>query len=133
MKTAHEGTEQVKESKMDMLTNQYENFSMKEGESIKDMYTRFSSITNGLRSMGEPIKTSKQVRKILRVLPKSWASKVDAITEAKDLKVLSMDALIGNLQAHEMNKSQETPMKKEKTLALKMSSREEDEEDDELA
>nr|XP_010321644.1 uncharacterized protein LOC104647704 [Solanum lycopersicum] len=33
----------------------------------------------------------------------SWESKVDAITEAKDLKVLTMDALIGNFKTHEIN------------------------------
>ncbi|XP_049359192.1 uncharacterized protein LOC125823865 [Solanum verrucosum] len=77
-----------------MLTTQYENFTMKEGETIHDMHTRFSSITNELRCLGEPIHSSKQVMKILRVLPKSLARKVDAITEAKDLKVLTMDALI---------------------------------------
>lgn len=50
------------------------------------MYTRFLSITNELRCLREPISQSKQVRKILRVLAKSWKSKVDVITEAKDLK-----------------------------------------------
>ena len=40
------------------------------------------------------------VRKVLRILPKSWASKVNAINEAKDLKVLTIDALIGNLKTH---------------------------------
>ena len=48
LKTAHEGTEQVKESKIDMLTSRYENFKMKEGETIHDMFTKFSSITNEL-------------------------------------------------------------------------------------
>lgn len=91
----------MKEPKMDMLTAQYENFAMKEGESIHDMYTKFSSIINELQYLGEPIHPSKQVNKILRILPKSWASKVDTITEAKNLKVLSIDALIGNLQTHE--------------------------------
>ncbi|XP_069146579.1 uncharacterized protein [Solanum lycopersicum] len=46
--TAYEGTEQVKESKIDMLTSRYENFKMKEGETIHDMFTKFSSITNEL-------------------------------------------------------------------------------------
>ena len=41
LKTAHEGTEQVKESKIDMLTSRYENFKMKEGETIHDMFTKF--------------------------------------------------------------------------------------------
>ncbi|XP_069148101.1 uncharacterized protein [Solanum lycopersicum] len=105
VKTAHEGNKQVNESKIDMLTSRYENFKMKEEETIHDMFTKLSSITNELRSMGEPISMTKQVRKVLRILPKSWESKVDAITEAKDLKVLTMDALIGNLKTHEMNQN----------------------------
>ena len=48
LKTAHEGTEQDKESKIDMLTSRYENFKMKEGETIHDMFTILSSITNEL-------------------------------------------------------------------------------------
>lgn len=71
LKNAHAGTEQVKESKVDMLTTQYEKFTMKEGETIYEMYTRFSSITNESHCLVEPISQSKQVRKVMRVLPKS--------------------------------------------------------------
>ena len=95
---------------------------MKEGETIHDMFTKFSSITNELRSLGEPISMNKQVRKVLQILPKSWESKVDAITEAKDLKVLTMDALIGNLKTHEMNRNYDLSKKeamKDKSLMLK--------------
>ncbi|XP_049397267.1 uncharacterized protein LOC125861400 [Solanum stenotomum] len=133
---AHEGTEQVKESKVDMLTTKYENFTMKERETIHEMYTRFSSITNELRCLGEPIHSSKQVRKILRVLPKSWASKVDAITEAKDLKVLTMDTLIGNIQTHEMNRNQDPSrkeVKKDRSLALKISPSDVSSEEEDMA
>ncbi|XP_015060390.1 uncharacterized protein LOC107006327 [Solanum pennellii] len=122
LKTAHEGTEQVKESKIDMLTSRYENFQMKEGETIHEMFTKFSSITNELRSLGEPISMSKQLRKVLRILPKSWESKVDVITEAKDLKVLTMNAFIGNLKTHEMNRNHDSSkkeVKKDKSLMLK--------------
>lgn len=44
LRTAHEGTEQVKESNMDILTTQYENFTMKERETIHYMHTKFSPI-----------------------------------------------------------------------------------------
>ncbi|XP_069152805.1 uncharacterized protein [Solanum lycopersicum] len=71
LKTAHEGTEQIKESNIDMLTSRYENFKMKEGETIHKMFTKLSSITNELRSLREPICMSKQVRKVLRILQKS--------------------------------------------------------------
>ena len=108
---------------------------MKEGETIHDMFTKLSSITNELRSLGEPISMTKQVRKVLRILPKSWESKVDAIIEAKDLKVLTMDALIGNLKTHEMNRnydSSKKEAKKDKSLMLKYKS-DEDSSDDDMA
>ncbi|XP_049350219.1 uncharacterized protein LOC125814820 [Solanum verrucosum] len=128
LQTAHEGTQRVKESKVDMLTTQYEKFIMKEGETIFEMNSRFTSITNELRGLGEPIPVYKQIRKILKVLPKSWESKVDAITKAKDLMTLPMDELIGNLQTYEMNKKQGITVKegkKEKSIALKISQSEE--------
>ena len=107
---------------IDMCTSLYENFKMKEGETIHEMFTKLSSITNELKSLGEPISMSKQVRKVLRIFPKSWESKVDAISEAKDLKVLTMDALIGNLKTDEMNRSHDQSnkkVKKDKSLILK--------------
>ncbi|XP_070003257.1 uncharacterized protein [Nicotiana sylvestris] len=42
----HEGTNQVKQSKIDMLTIEYELFKMKEDKHIQEMHTRFTSIIN---------------------------------------------------------------------------------------
>ncbi|XP_070011072.1 uncharacterized protein LOC142162657 [Nicotiana tabacum] len=77
LKTAHDGTTQVKQSKIDMLTTEYEFFKMKEDESIQDIHTRFTSIINELHSLREVIPTNKLVRKILRVLLGSceWGNK----------------------------------------------------------
>ena len=72
---------------------------------------------------------------MLRILPNTWESKVDAITEAKDLKVLTMDALIGNLKTHEMNRNYDLSKKeakKDKSLMLKYKS-DEDSSDDDMA
>ncbi|XP_070039057.1 uncharacterized protein [Nicotiana tomentosiformis] len=85
LQTVHEGTTQVKQSKIDLLTTKYELFRIKDDESIQDMHTRFTSIINELHSLGEIIPRNKLVKKILSVLPGSWESKVNAITEAKDL------------------------------------------------
>lgn len=37
LKTFHEGTIQAKKSKVDMLTTQYEAFTMKKGETIQEI------------------------------------------------------------------------------------------------
>ena len=42
------------------------------------------------------------MRKILRALPKSWASKKDAIFKANDLNQLPLEELLGSLFTHEM-------------------------------
>ena len=108
---------------VDMVTTQSENFRMKEGETIHDMYTNLSSITNEQQSLGDLISTSKKVRKVLRILHISYESKVDVITEAKNLKVLTMESLIGNIKTHEMNNSldfSKKEAKKDKCLVLKL-------------
>ncbi|XP_070010615.1 uncharacterized protein [Nicotiana sylvestris] len=85
LQTGHEGTTQVKHSKIDMLTTEYELFKMTNDESIQDMHTRFTSVINELHSLDEIIPRNMLVRKILNFLPSSWESKVNVITESKDL------------------------------------------------
>ena len=56
-----------------MLVHEYEQFKMKNDESISEMLTRFTNIINGLKSLGKPDTNVENVRKILRSLPKNWA------------------------------------------------------------
>ncbi|XP_070040239.1 uncharacterized protein [Nicotiana tomentosiformis] len=122
LQTVHEGRAQVKESNIDMLTTEYKLFRMKDDESIHDMHTRFTYIINELHSLGEIIPRNKLVKKILSVLPGSWESKVNAITEAKDLLKLTIDELIGNLKTYEMKKKKDRERReptKENNLVLK--------------
>ena len=60
---------------------------------------------------------------MLRALPKSWASKKDAILEAKDLNNLPLEELMGLLLTHEMelNEDEEQAPKgdRKRGLALK--------------
>ncbi|XP_070050424.1 uncharacterized protein [Nicotiana tomentosiformis] len=63
LQTAHEGTTQVKQSKIDMLTTEYELFKMKEDESIHDMHTRFTCIINELHSLETIILRNKLMKK----------------------------------------------------------------------
>ncbi|XP_075097858.1 uncharacterized protein LOC142175177 [Nicotiana tabacum] len=104
LQIAHEGTTQVKQSKIDMLTIEYELFKMRDDESIQDMDTRFTSIINGLHSLGETIPRNKLVSKILSFLPSSWESKVNAISESKDLQELTIEELIGNLKTYDLKR-----------------------------
>ena len=100
----YEGTSQVRETKINMLVHQYELFKMQPEETIKEMFTRFTDITNNLKSLGKSYTNEEMVRKILRCLPKNkWGPKVTAIEEAQNLKTLTLDDLLGKLMTHEIH------------------------------
>jgi len=122
LQVAHEGTNQVNQSRIELFMRKYELFEMGDRETIMDMYARFTHITNELNPLGKTFTTEELMRKILRFLPRSWKAKVTAIQEAKDLKTLSLDELIGNLQTYELrrNSQQQEENKKDRGLALKI-------------
>ena len=101
----HEGTSEVKRSKIDLLMCKYERFVMEPRESIQVMFTRFTNITNELVSLGRLIPTDEQVRKILRSLPQDecWRAKVTAIQESKDFTKFNLKELAGSLMTHKLH------------------------------
>ncbi|CAL1401997.1 unnamed protein product [Linum trigynum] len=120
LETTHEGTSEVKETRIDLLLKEYETFDMISGESISDMDKRFSTLVNILKGLGKSFTSKELVRKVLRSLPLEWMAKRTTIEEAKDLNVLSLENLIGSLLSHEevlkhMNTLHD---KKNKTIAF---------------
>nr|CAN63624.1 hypothetical protein VITISV_012388 [Vitis vinifera] len=97
LEITHEETNQVKESKINLLVHSYELFFMKDNEIIVEMITRFTDIVNGLEALGKTYKEFEKLMKILRSLPSKWHTKVTTIQEAKDLTKLPMMELIGSL------------------------------------
>jgi len=63
---AHESTNQVKQSRIELLMRKYELFEMDDRETVMEMYTRFTHITNELKYLEKSFTTKKLVRKILR-------------------------------------------------------------------
>ena len=72
LEVTYEGTNQVKETKINILVHKYELFKMKQNEPIEEMFTRFSEITNSLQTLGKGYSQSDIVRKILRSLTPEW-------------------------------------------------------------
>ncbi len=97
----YEGTNTIKETKINSLLQQYELFKIKPEEKIREAFNRFTAITNELTSLGKKMDDSDLVRKILRILPKSWDAKKTAIEEAQDLNKLTLSQLREKLLAYE--------------------------------
>ena len=68
----YEGTNEVKETRINTLLSDYELFRMLPNETISEMFTHFTKITTALYSLGKVFTGTKKVRKFLRSLPKSW-------------------------------------------------------------
>lgn len=84
---AHEGSTQVNEFKISMLT-------------IDQKFRRFQIITSGMRSLGKTYNNMYQVKKILRSA-KQWRFKVTAIQEVKNFTTLLTKELIGSPKIHQ--------------------------------
>jgi len=126
LQVSHEGTTDVKRSRINTLTHEYELFRMNPNETIQDMQKRFTHIVNHLASLGKIFPNEDLINKVLRCLSKEWQPKVTAITKSRDLSNMSLATLFGKLQEHKMelmrlNQHEEND-KKKKGIAHKASS-----------
>ncbi|GJW72151.1 retrovirus-related pol polyprotein from transposon TNT 1-94 [Tanacetum coccineum] len=128
----HQGNNQVKDNKIDLLVQQYEQFVISKDKSIDSAFARFNTIITSLKTLDEGYSSKNYVRKFLRALHPNWRAKVMVIEESKDLTSLSLDELIGNLKVHEMIIKKDFEIVKAKgernSLALKAKKESSDEE-----
>ena len=97
LETMYEGTKNVKDIKLQMLTTRFEELKMSEDESFDSFYSKLNEVVIGKFNLGEKTEDSKTVRKILRSLSKSFYAKVIAIEESKDLDDIKVQELIASL------------------------------------
>ncbi|GJS98207.1 hypothetical protein Tco_0819377 [Tanacetum coccineum] len=115
----------LKNCKIDLLTQEYEKFSISNKETIDSGFTRFNVVVTSLKSLDPDYSSKNHVRKFLHALPLKWRAKVTSIEEAEELATLPLDELVGNLKVYEMILendgvvSKTTTKDKVKSLALK--------------
>ncbi|GKE61019.1 zf-CCHC domain-containing protein, partial [Tanacetum coccineum] len=128
----HQCNSQVKDNKIELLEQQYEQFVISEDESIDSAFVRFNTIITSLKALDEGYSSKNYARKFLRALHPKWRAKVTVIEELKDLTSLSLNELIGNLKVHEMIIKKDFKIVKAKgerrSLALKVKKESSDEE-----
>lgn len=121
LQTHQEATLHVRETRIDIVVRKFEIFLMEEGETIDDVYVIFTTITNGLRSLGKTYTPHEKIKEIIRSLPNSWRPLVIAIIQSKDLKIMDMDEMIGTLRTHGVLLNEDKPIRKGKMIAFKSS------------
>ena len=94
--------EESEDTKLQMLTIQFEELKISEDESFDSFYSKLNEVVVSKFNLGEKTEDSKIVKKILRSLPESFHAKVIAIEESKDLDDIKVQELIGSLQTYEL-------------------------------
>ncbi|GJY99505.1 hypothetical protein Tco_0516935 [Tanacetum coccineum] len=110
----HQDNSQVKDNKIDLLVQQYEQCTIPEEKSIDNGFARFNTIITSLKALDESFCSKNYVRKFHRALHPKWRAKVTAIEESKDLNSLSLDELIRNLKVYEVIIKKDSEMVKGK-------------------
>lgn len=127
LEIVHEGTKEVKRSKLNTLSHEYEMFTMEPGEKIVSLQKRFTHITNHLVYLGRKYSNDELNLRVLRCLTREWQPEVTTIREKKSLANLSISGLFGKLQEHELELERltqtENKEKKHKNLSLKTESK----------
>ena len=127
LRTTYEGTEAVKDSKLQRLTTCFEEIKIEEDESFDEFYAKLKDIVNSVFNLGKTIPEPKIVRKVLRSLPKRFHDKITAIKESKDIDKIPLIELVGNLQIYELGLTRIKKSSKSKSMALKAKSSDTDE------
>nr|GEY76510.1 zf-CCHC domain-containing protein/DUF4219 domain-containing protein/UBN2 domain-containing protein [Tanacetum cinerariifolium] len=129
----HQGNSQVKDNKINLLVQQYEQFTILEEESIDSGIARFNTIITGFNALDEGFSSKNYVRKFLRALHPKWRAKVTMIEESKDLSSLALDELISNLKVQEVVMEKDSKIykgKKERVKSIALKSKKESSDDE---
>ncbi|GJY02000.1 DUF4219 domain-containing protein [Tanacetum coccineum] len=110
---------QVKDNKIDLLVQQYEQFTILDEKSIDSGFGIFNTIIISLKALDEGFFSKNYVRKFLRALHPKWRANVTAIEESKDLSSLALDELIGNLKVHDLVMEKDSKFYKGKKKRVK--------------
>ena len=83
IETINEGTEEVRENRLEILTSEYENFKSTSGEGISEVFERYNKLINKLNLQGK-FYTQKEInRKFLLTLPTHLEHRINAIRESR--------------------------------------------------
>jgi hypothetical protein len=116
LKEAPEGTEHVRQGKMDLINEELELFFIKDGETVREMYDRLMLLVSDIRALGsEDWDDSKVTKKLLRAFAPKDKSLAVMIRRDPNYYKMTPNELLGEILHQEL-----VDQDVEKSLSLKM-------------
>ena len=107
IETINEGTEEVRENKLEIFTSEYEHLKSTSGEGISEVFERYNKLIKNLNLQGK-FYTQKEInRKFLLTLPTHLEHRITAIRESRDMNAVSLERLYGVLKTYELEQIQQ--------------------------
>ncbi|XP_074345799.1 uncharacterized protein LOC141684630 [Apium graveolens] len=106
LQKSFQGVEKVKKVRLQVLRGEFINLKMKSSENIGEFVTRLKTVTNEMKRNGESLDDVRVMEKLLRLLTRKFDYIITSIEESKDFSTISIDELVGSLQAHEQRMNQ---------------------------
>lgn len=124
LETYHEGSKSLRKVKLSKLMNDFGNFKLKDGETIKESQARFQVTINTLKRLGKDIPQDEINMKVLSAVPFIYEPKVTALESSSKIDTVDHLAVFAELEQFEskINNGQDDGVRtfqtKTKNLAL---------------
>ncbi|KAK1384307.1 hypothetical protein POM88_022042 [Heracleum sosnowskyi] len=106
----NEGTKEVRENKLEILTSSYEHFRSNPGEGISEVFERYNKLINDMNLNGKHYTIKEINKKFLLTLPIHLEHRISAIREARDIGEISLERLYGVLKTYELEQIQQNEL-----------------------
>ncbi|GJV47705.1 hypothetical protein Tco_1437917 [Tanacetum coccineum] len=102
-----QGTSLTKRERECKLYDEFDKFSYKKGETLRDFYLRFSLLLNDMNIYNMKLEQFQVNTKFLNTLPPEWSKFVTDVKLVRDLHTTNVDQLHAYLGQHEFHANEE--------------------------
>lgn len=101
IKTLCQGADRVKAAKAQTLKLEFETLNMKDDENLDDFCMKLNGLVTNIRALGEDIKETYVVKKLLRAVPSRFLQIASTLEQFGNIEKMTVEEIVGSLKAHE--------------------------------